>query len=344
MMTRKYIGADVHCRLTELAILERDEVVQRHRIPTTIPQFVRVLGTLSGQRILVMEEGPMAGWLSRNLRRHADRIIVTDPRRNHYIAKDGDKSDPIDAAKLAQLARGGYVREVYHGDDEQRVVFKDMTALYHDRVREIVRQINKVYACGRQWGVVMPRTTRNPERRAEWMAELDCTALAEQLAILWLGYDTAAQQATMALRHVRRLAKAYPIIKLWQEVPGIGLVRAATLHAYLDTPWRFRRPNQLCKYCGIGLQRSSSGTDRLGRPKAGTLHVAWAANRRLKDAVMGAATNAIAGASGFGEQYRRLLKKGVAPGNAKRTVGRKLLTVMWSMWKHNAPFDASLLT
>ena len=154
MMTRKYIGADVHCRFTELAIVERNDVVQRHRIATTIPQFVGVLARLTGQRILVMEEGPMAGWLSRNLRRCVDRIIVSDPRRNHYIAKDGDKSDPIDAAKLAQLARGGYVREVYHSDDEQRVVFKDMTALYHDRVREVVHQINKVYACGRQWGVL----------------------------------------------------------------------------------------------------------------------------------------------------------------------------------------------
>jgi hypothetical protein len=32
---------------------------------------------------------------------------VCNPRRNHLIAKEGEKDDPIDAEKLAQLYRGG---------------------------------------------------------------------------------------------------------------------------------------------------------------------------------------------------------------------------------------------
>lgn len=344
MMNTKYIGADVHCRFTELASVKGSEVVRRERIRTTIPEFVGVLSGLSGRWILVMEEGPMAGWLSRNLRPYVERVLVADPRQNCHIAKDGDKSDRIDAEKLAQLARGGYVREVYHSDDEQRVLFKDMVCLYGRRVREMVRQINQVYARGWQWGQIIPRRTRDPKRRAEWMSDLDCPPLAAQLEILWWGYDTAVRQAKAALRQVRRLAKAYPIIGLWQAVPGIGFVRAATLYAYLDTPWRFGRANQLWRYCGVGLQSRSSGTDRLGRPKSGTQHVARQVNRHLKNAVMGAAINAIVGANPFGDQYRRLLKKGMSPGNARRTVARKLLTVLWSMWKRNAPYDPSLLT
>ncbi len=46
-----------------------------------------------------MEEGPMAGWLYRNLNKKVDALIISDPRRNKLITSDGDKDDKIDAAK-----------------------------------------------------------------------------------------------------------------------------------------------------------------------------------------------------------------------------------------------------
>ena len=65
---------------------------------------------------------------------------------------------------------------------------------------------------------------------------------------------------------IRQLSGKYKIIKFWSRLPGIGLVRATTLFAYLDTPWRFRKKNKLWKYCGVGLQRTTSGTDKKGNP------------------------------------------------------------------------------
>ena len=38
-------------------------------------------------------------------------VVVSDPRRNHLIARDGDKDDALDAQKLLELARRGYVRQ-----------------------------------------------------------------------------------------------------------------------------------------------------------------------------------------------------------------------------------------
>jgi len=86
-----------------------------------------------------VEEGPLAGWLYRNLKDHVDTMVVCDPRRNHLITGGGDKDDRIDAAKLAALLRGGYVHEVYHSADEQRVSLKHWVALYHDRVKDATR-------------------------------------------------------------------------------------------------------------------------------------------------------------------------------------------------------------
>ncbi|MCC9608112.1 hypothetical protein LOC69_19760 [Blastopirellula sp. JC733] len=65
---------------------------------------------------MTFEEGPLAGWLARNLRPYADQLLVCDPRRNAYVAKEGDKDDPIDAQRLAQLLRGGFLKEVHQVD------------------------------------------------------------------------------------------------------------------------------------------------------------------------------------------------------------------------------------
>jgi len=128
-------------------------------------------------------------------------------------------------------------------------------------------------------------------------------------------------------------------------LPGVGPVRAITLYAYLDTPWRFdNNPHKLWKYCGVGLERSSSGKDRHGRMKVGQLQLAWQVNRRLKNAVMGAAVSAIRqGNNVFAAQHERLVRNGLTAGNVLHAVARKILTVMWGMWKTGTRFDPRLV-
>jgi len=94
----------------------------------------------------------------------------------------------------------------------------------------------------------------------------------------------------------------------------------------------------------MGLQRSASGTDRKGRPKPARLQLPWAVNRTLKNAVLDAALSAINQKSNaFRDYYERRMQNGVISSNAHRAVVRKLLTVMWGMWKSNSRFDENLL-
>jgi len=100
-----YIGADVHSNNTELAIERDGRIVQRHSLPTSVRAIREVLASLQGVKHLTVEEGPLAGWLYRNLKDHVDTMVVCDPRRNRLITGGGDKDDRIDAAKLAALLR-----------------------------------------------------------------------------------------------------------------------------------------------------------------------------------------------------------------------------------------------
>jgi hypothetical protein len=133
-MTTYYIGADVHSNSTELAIERNKKIVQRYNLPTSIAALTSVLDSLKGEKHLAIEEGPMAGWLYRNLSKKVDNLIVCDPRRNKLIDSDGDKDDKIDAAKLACLLRGNYLRPIYHTEDAGRTELKHWVSLYQDRV------------------------------------------------------------------------------------------------------------------------------------------------------------------------------------------------------------------
>jgi len=131
-MVTNYIGADVDCKMTEMAVERQGKIVMRDRVPTDIRSISNFLSSISGRKEMVIEEGPMAGWLYRNLGRKVDRFVVCDPRRNKLISCDGDKDDAIDAGDLTSLLRGDYLREVYHTDDVGRLALKEIVALYHD--------------------------------------------------------------------------------------------------------------------------------------------------------------------------------------------------------------------
>jgi transposase len=338
-MSTYYIGADVHSNNTELAVEEKGRIVARYSVPTTVPAISEVLQSFQGKKLFAMEEGPMAGWLYRNLCQKVDRFIVSEPRRNKLIAYDGDKDDKIDSAKLAILLRGDFLKPVHHSDDTGRANLKHWVNLYHDRVRDAVRNMNKIRACCRMHGERIPRRViRNKANRHSWLSELKNPVLTEQLKMLWIGYDATREQVELARKQLSSLVRRYQIIKYWCELAGVGLIRATTIFAYLDTPWRFKKRTKLHKYCGVGLERTVSGVNPT------RLKLPWAVNRRLKNAVLGAATSAINQKGNvFKDYYERMVSSGISPSNAQHSVARKMVSVMSAMWKTNSVFDTRLL-
>jgi transposase len=331
-----FIGIDVHCPFCESAVVNAaGEVVQRERCVTTVADLLAIIEQVPQPRWLVIEEGPLAGWLWRSLHTAVQRMVVSDPRRNRLIAKDGDKDDDIDAEKLAQLLRGGYVKEVHQVASLERAVFKQQVALYHHRVRQRVREGLRLTSLFRQHGVMI--------REKDYVAAADRPALLERLPVmpvlrglvgaLWISYDAAVEQEEAWRKRLVRAAQADEVVRRFAELPGIGWVRAATLLAYMDTPWRYRSKAALWKYLGIGLQRqrSGNGPEYLGVPRR--------CHRLLKSTILGAARSAVAqGNNPFAELYRRWQKDGLSAKLARRNVARALAATLWGLWKNGSAY------
>ena len=331
-----FIGVDTHCLRCDLAVVNAaGEVIQRERCATTIAALLGVLQSVPRPRALVIEEGPLAGWLWRELHGVVERMVVSQPRRNRLIYDEGDKADAIDGEKLAQLLRGGFVKEVHQVESLERVVFKQQVALYHFRVRQRVRESLRLSALFRQHGVMI--------REQAYVASADRPALLVRLPAnvllreavqwLWQAYDELVAQEESWRQRLVHLAQQVEVVQRFTALPGVGWIRAATLYAYLDTPGRFRSKSALWKYLGIGLQREGSGQgpERLGVPLL--MH------RLLKCTILGAAQSAVAqGDNAFADLYERWCRQGLSSRLARRNVARALAATLWGMWKNGSAY------
>lgn len=334
-----FIAMDTHGKTTDVCCkVAVSSPAKRWRVPTTIPALREVIESVPRPRHLTFEEGPLADWLWRELKASVDELIVSDPRRNGLIAKDGDKDDPIDAEKLCNLQIGGYLRAVHHSDSMQRMILKRQVGLYHAQVGRRVAEANRIIGFLKRFGLVVKEKEFSVrEERGELLARLegaDAGHWAQETAqLLWRGYDGLVEQEEQLGRALVKAAKSDELIERLVALPGILYIRAATFVAYVDTPWRFASKSALWKYLGIGLTRAKSGEGRE------YLRVELMCNRKLKSMILGAAKRAIQGDNPFAQQHRRWLQAGISPRNARRNAARSLAGVMWGMWKNGNVYD-----
>jgi transposase len=123
-------------------------------------------------------------------------------------------------------------------------------------------------------------------------------------------------------------------------VPGIGTATAAAIIAKAIDIDRFSTPEDLVGYFGVFPEENSSGVDKLGNPlPPGTLRMSRKGNDLVRSYLWNAARSAIRHNPAVGALYRRLRAKGKRGDVAIGHCMRKLLHLVFAVWKTNRPFD-----
>jgi len=335
-----YIGIDCHISTLDFAVVdERGKIKKRACVDTGVKGFMEFIRSVPKPRKIFIEEGTLAGWLLETSLRYGEDLVVTDPKTNKWIGKSGNKNDEIDAEKLAQLGRGGYVKEIYHPVDKRRR-FKDLVYAYHDTVKSQTRIKNKLKARFRMEGIKCTGATVYSDiYREKWRDKLSNNQITRLIADgLWNQLDQLQEAKKNLKRNLGIQSKQYPEIKRFMKVPGIGLIHASTISAIIDTPHRFANKKKLWMYAGIGLAKRSSG-DKVYSKKLTREY-----NRHLKNAVKKAVESAIfVKDSKFNRQYSRLMiVQGLPSHKAKLTVARSLLATLYGMWKSGEEYDPDI--
>src|SRR5439155_116010 len=121
-MKTYYVGMDVHRASIVIVVMNgAGKIVMQSVIETGAERVRGYLKQLRGKVYVTFEEGTQANWLHEVVRPLVTEVVVCDPRHNKLLTS-GNKSDRVDAQKLAELLRLGSLKAVYHGHNGMRAL------------------------------------------------------------------------------------------------------------------------------------------------------------------------------------------------------------------------------
>ena len=350
--TTKYVGMDVHKSTMSIAVLDADgKLVMQSVIETRKAAILEFLEGLRGTVHVTFEEGNYSAWLYPLLRPLVARVIVCNPRKNALL-KSGNKSDQIDAHKLAELLWMNRLSHVYHVDHGLETL-KELWRVYATLTQDSTRVMSRLKAVYRGQAIpVKGRTLYTRRRRNQWLEQLppQRPGLRYRVERLFEELDGLQKLRRQARAELLRESRKQPASQILPSIPFLGPIRTALLIARVQTPHRFRSKRQFWNYCGLGLETRSSadygvvqgGLQRRKKP-AFIRGLNFDHNHELKSIFKSTATTASARPGPFHEFYEALLAKHMEPEMARLTLARKIAVIVLTLWKKGARFDPQYL-
>jgi hypothetical protein len=347
MNSVRYIGLDVHRDTISAAVLnESGRLIQQSILATRAAAILDFIGGMRGTLHVTFEEGTHSAWLYDLLSRRVARLVVCNPRKN-ALMKSGNKSDAIDARKLAELLRADMLSPVYHGEKSAMEV-QHLARSYALLTEDTTRVMARIKAVFRGQAIACAgKKLYGHKHRDEYLAALGAGALRRRAELLY--------QELEALQQLRRRAKRELIVEcrkhagdqaaLLSSISGSGARGGADRPGADAAPLPHQAPV-------LGLLRAGVGDARQrriprGRRTGGAQKKAGADSRpelepqpRAEESVQGRGDLGQPANGVFREFYLGLLKKNMQPEMARLTLARKIAAIALKIWKKGEAFDA----
>lgn len=339
-VTKVTVGMDVsdkHCHLVVLD--ESGTVVDKARVATKEPALRRWFQRYPGSRV-ALEVGPHSPWLSRLLGTAGHDVIVANPRKVALIHGSETKNDPLDAERLARLARVDptLLSPVVHRRPETRAALSLIKAR-RALVKSRTLLINSVRGQVKAEGVVLPKgSSKRFHRKVEDLPE----ELREGLRPLM----TAIEALTTQIAHYDQVidelaAEVFPETEALLTIDGVGALTALAFVLTIEDPERFPTSRAVGSYLGLRpIQDQSGDTDK-------QLAITKAGDALLRTLLVQCA-HRILGPHGKDCDLRRwglrLAERGGKAAKKRATVAlaRKLAVLMHHLWQTGQVYDPFL--
>lgn len=344
-MKKVYLAIDAHARNCVLGSMNaQGKFLNDERFPTTEADLIKqVVNIKATEKLLAVEEGPLAYWIAQTLRAYVSDVLVCDPRKNKAISSSPSKNDRQDVYTLCRLLRLGELSRVYHPQEDHRAVFKAAVQQYLAFRKDECCLKFQIKARFRSWGVhhVEGQEVFSPKHRKDYLDKLGQPSIRRQMAEHLDFLDDALRHQRMALREAEALGKRYPEIERFRAMPGVGKIGSLTFDAYIQTPHRFATRQQVWKYCQLGITDRSSDNKPLGfkrLDKSGNSELKSMSYNAWKGSLITKDLNAV---SSF---FQASLARTHNRTKARLNTQRKILTVLWTMWKNEQEYNPELIT
>ena len=214
---------------------------------------------------------------------------------------------------------------------------REVLRLYQKIQGDVSRTKNRIKSKYREHGVVPEgKSVYTKKGREKWLKKLKGSNVIFLLDVLYAKLAADEISRDTLLRRLVASMKGTREHSLLKTIPGVGDINSAIMICVIDDPFRFENKRKLWSYSALGLRSRWSGNPERARVKGTN-----SGNRLMKYAALTSANAALRGDNRFSCHYGKMLKEGVDPAMAKRTVARKILATALSMLKSGQVYRES---
>lgn len=326
---RRFIGLDVHKAYVYGYELQEKGTGRAFRFPNTPEGWTQFCATLDGSAHVALEVTGNAYRCYDLVSLHAGKVLLVDPLK---LRRLGVKTDKLDAKTMAEQLALGLIPEVW----VPPVPIRELRVLIKHRYNLVRRRTmfkNALKAVLLRNGLSLERFASVTPRAVEkWLqaelSEADRLVLVSCASMIMAMDEQLAEVERQILKRVR----GADIVRRLVCIPGLGLISAAAIYAFLGDPWRFCNAKAVGRYAGLDPAVYQSGqTYRIG-------HISKQGQAVLRWHLVEAAWSIGRFDRGpLGQFFRRLqARHGLA--KASVATARKLLVVAWAMWRRGETY------
>jgi transposase len=333
-----HVAIDLGGRESQICIRSKDgQIVEEDRRATR--SLGRYLVTRAPSRV-VMETCAEAFAVAEKAREAGHDVVVVPSMlvRSLGVGHRGIKTDVRDARNLSEAScRMERLPSVHLPSKESRNR-KAMCSVREALIQVRTKLINSIRGWTRSQGLgtVRSGSPTTFSKRVRELVEAQSQKIPSYVERTLISLACLNGQIAEADDELEEIAKTDPTCKLMMTAPGVGPISALRFVAAVDRVDRFPNAHRIESYIGLtpGEKSSSDKKQRTGLTKAGAVKVrwvfiqaAWAARRYYKDDPV--------------VQWSLEVEKRRGKHVAVAALARKLVGMLYAMWRDQRPYDRS---
>ena len=337
-MEHTLIAVDLAKNVFEVAVSKRPgSISKRHRLTRAkvLPLFAR-----HGQATVLMESCGSAHDWGRKLREQGHTVFLLPAHEvRPYVKRN--KTDRSDVKGMLEAFRNEDIHAVPIKSIEQQGI----TALHRLRstwLADRTARINTIRGILREFGLVIPVGARHVLPRLWAILEDGDAPIPDFLrpALAEAGKEVHRLQESIqaAERELAELARQSSLIRRLMTIPGLGLITATALAAFVGDVQRFPSGRRFSSYLGLTPRESSTGQRRrLGRiSKKGDVYLRMLLTHGGRTVLLSASRMKDPDRL---RQWALEVKKRCGHNKAAIAVANKLARITWAVWKSESVYE-----
>ena len=334
----KYMGIDFHKQYFVSTLMDGEGVVERKdRVSTDRAAIRDYFQKVKGDEELRVVMEACRGWdfFYDEIEGLVDDVKMAHPLKTRAIAEARIKTDSLDSETLAHLLRGNLIAEAHISDAETRQK-KNLIRYRISLVKMRTMLKNMIHYVLDRNHIEDPGfrelTDKFGKRGRAYMEGFtlkgdDTRIVKSYLSIL----DAVQKKIESAERAIQKVFEADEICRLLQTIHGVGELSAVLIRYEIGDINRFSSAKKLCSYAGLVPSVYSSG----GKTYHG--RITKQGNRWLRSILVELAQRATMRDMTLRQHYNKVKSRGGSR-KARVAVARKLLEIIYKVWKEKRPY------